>query len=119
MSPLPSPLLDKPLTEPAPLNQPSAKPQAAASEPAFVPAWMPRPNLLTLLLLVLIAANYFGTFADQDFAWQIRTADQIFVQGTLRPTDAFTYTIHGEHFPDFEWLYEVILYGICNVFGYG
>jgi hypothetical protein len=77
------------------------------------------PNFLTLILLLIIAANYFGTFADLDFAWQIRTGEQIIEQGTLLPPDAFTYTIHGKHIPDYEWLYEVTLYGIWSVFGYG
>ncbi len=81
--------------------------------------WRRLPNLLTVMILVLIAANYFGTFADLDFAWQIRTGEQIILQGTLRPVDAFTFTIAGEHVPDFEWLYELLLYGIWNVFGFG
>ena len=48
------------------------------------------PNLLSLLIIVLIAANYFGTFADLDFAWQIRTGERIVETGSLRPVDAFT-----------------------------
>src|SRR5437870_2169465 len=77
------------------------------------------PNLLSLLLIVLIAANYFGTFADLDFAWQIRTGEQIVENGSLRPPDALTYTIARQQVPDFEWLYEIILWSIWNVFGYG
>ena len=30
---------------------------------------LPAPNVLTVGLVVLILANYFGTFADLDFAW--------------------------------------------------
>src|SRR5262249_18482446 len=82
-------------------------------------AWRRWPNLFTLLILVLAAANYFGTFADLDFAWQIRTGEQIFEQGTLRIHDTFTYPIAGERLPDFEWLYEVILCGVWSAFGFG
>src|SRR3954452_23655859 len=77
------------------------------------------PNAFTLLLLILIGANYYAPFADLDFAWQIRTGEQIVRTGQLRPVDSFSYTIAGQSLPDFEWLYEVTLWGIWNVFGFG
>jgi hypothetical protein len=80
-------------------------------------AWL--PNALSLLIVVLLAANYFGTFADLDFTWQIRTGGLILQTGNLRPPESFTYTIQGTSIPDFEWLYEVVLYGIWSVFGFG
>jgi hypothetical protein len=80
---------------------------------------MPRPNLLSLAFLCLIGANYLGTFADLDFTWQIRTGARIVDTGSLRPPDAFTYTIAGQSVPDFEWLYEVVLWAVWSVFGFG
>jgi hypothetical protein len=77
------------------------------------------PSALSILVIVLIAANYFGTFADLDFAWQIRTGELVVQTGSLRPPEAFTYTIHGTSIPDFEWLYEVTLYAIWSIFGFG
>jgi hypothetical protein len=77
------------------------------------------PNLLTCTLIVLIAATYFAPFADLDFAWQIRTGELIVRTGQLRPPESFTYTIAGRSIPDFEWLYEVILWATWSVFGYG
>jgi hypothetical protein len=77
------------------------------------------PNALSVLLLVLLAVNYFSPFADLDFAWQIRTGERIAATGSLRPPDAFTYTIAGQNVPDFEWLYEVILYGVWTALGFG
>jgi hypothetical protein len=77
------------------------------------------PNLLSLGVLLLLAVNYFSPFADLDFAWQIRTGEQIIRQGTLRPSEAFTYTIAGSSVPDFEWLYELVLYGTWSTLGVG
>jgi hypothetical protein len=81
---------------------------------------LPRlPSLLTFCLVVLIAATYFAPFADLDFCWQIRTGELIVRTGDLRPPESFTYTIAGQRIPDFEWLYEVILYATWSAFGYG
>jgi hypothetical protein len=77
------------------------------------------PNLTSLALIVLLAANYFGTFADLDFTWQIRTGERIVELGQLRTPEAFSYTIAGHLVPDFEWLYEVILWLVWSEFGYG
>jgi hypothetical protein len=81
--------------------------------------WWQPPNVFALLVLVLLAVNYFSPFADLDYTWQIRTGEQIVATGNLRPHDTFTYTIAGEHVPDFEWLYEVVLWWLWTNFGYG
>jgi hypothetical protein len=86
---------------------------------AGLPGWVQAPNLASLLVVVLIAANYFSAFADLDFSWQVRTGERILRTGEFRPTDDFTYTIAGQRVPDFEWLYEVALFGIWSIFGYG
>jgi hypothetical protein len=77
------------------------------------------PNVFSLLVILLCAVNYFSPFADLDFAWQIRTGEQIIRTGQLCPPDAFTYTIAGQHLPDFEWFYELILWGIWSLLGFG
>ncbi|MCI0456734.1 MAG: hypothetical protein L0Z62_07125 [Gemmataceae bacterium] len=82
-------------------------------------SWNLLPNGLSLLLVVLLAVNYFNPFADLDYAWQIRTGERIVATGSLRPVDSFTYTIAGQHVPDFEWLYEVILWAVWEALGYG
>jgi hypothetical protein len=66
-----------------------------------------------------MAATYFSAFGDLDFSWQVRTGERIVRTGELRPTDDFTYTIAGSRVPDFEWLYEVSLWGAWSVWGYG
>lgn len=71
------------------------------------------------MIFILAGANYFAPFADLDFAWQVRTGERIIQTGSLQPTEAFTYTIDGTAVPDFEWLYEVILYLAWSGFGIG
>jgi hypothetical protein len=83
------------------------------------PAWPPFPSLISLVIIALIAANYFNPFADLDYTWQVRTGERIVQTHSLRPAEAFTYTIAGRQVPDFESLYEVTLYGVWSAFGYG
>ncbi|HVS37191.1 MAG TPA: hypothetical protein VMS17_16635 [Gemmataceae bacterium] len=77
------------------------------------------PNLFSMIVILLLAVNYFSPFADLDYTWQERTGERILQSGKLRTTDAFSYTIAGRRVPDFEWLYEVTLAVIWNAFGYG
>jgi hypothetical protein len=68
---------------------------------------------------VLLAANYFIPFADLDYTWQVRTGGQVFLTRQLTPVESFSYTINGRALPDFEWLYEVVLWIVWNAYGYG
>jgi hypothetical protein len=77
------------------------------------------PGITSAALILLLACNYFGTFADLDFTWQIRTGEQIVERGELRTPEAFSYTIPGAPVPDFEWLYEVVLWLTWSGFGFG
>jgi hypothetical protein len=86
------------------------------SEP---PAWKRPPNAVSLLFVVLLAATYFSPPADLDFGWQIRTGEEVVRTGQLRPGDTFSYTMTGRKVPDFEWLYNVGLYGVWSAFGAG
>lgn len=77
------------------------------------------PNGFSACVLVLLAATYFSTFGDLDYAWQIRTGEIIVRTGNLQPADQFSYTMPGQPLPDFEWLYEVMLWFTWDNFGYG
>jgi hypothetical protein len=77
------------------------------------------PNAFSILLIVLLCTSYFAPFPDLDFTWQIRTGRQIVETGQLRPIEAFSYTIAGRQAPEFEWLYEVILWSVWQVLGFG
>src|SRR5437764_1453111 len=91
----------------------NAPPGPSAKAPRRVVAmttrsgWHLLPNGFSLVAAVFLLVNYFSPFGDLDFAWQIRTGERIVATGSLRPPDAFTYTIAGTAVPDFEWLYEV------------
>jgi hypothetical protein len=77
------------------------------------------PNGFSLTIIVLLAANYFTTFGDLDYTWQIRTGEIIVKTGDIQPPDHFTYTIAGHELPDYEWLYEIVLWAVWDRFGYG
>jgi hypothetical protein len=81
--------------------------------------WRQPPNGFSLLLIILLAANYFAPFGDLDFAWQIRTAERIVETGEFRPLEAFTYTIASSQETEFEWLYEIVLWAIWKALGFG
>jgi hypothetical protein len=80
---------------------------------------IPVPNVLGAAVALLLVFNYLGPFNDLDFAWQARTGEQILDTGRLRPVEVFSYTIGGGLIPDFEWLYEVILWVAYTHLGFG
>jgi hypothetical protein len=77
------------------------------------------PNVVTLAIVALLAANYFGCLTDLDWSWQVRTGQRIAESGSLRLADTFSYTIEGKLVHDFEWLWEVILWHVWDLFGLG
>lgn len=83
------------------------------------PRWQEFPNAVSLGLIVLLLANYFGAFPDLDHLWHIRMGEQIVRTGELRTYDTFSYTIAGKQLHDFEWLYEVVLYEVWSYSGWG
>ncbi len=83
------------------------------------PGWKYVPSVVSLMVVALLAANYFSPLADLDFTWQIHTGQDILRTGKLRTPDHLSFTIAGQRVPDFEWLYEVTLALVWNAFGYG
>lgn len=83
------------------------------------PVWKRVPNLFSLLVILVLAVNYFSAFCDLDFSWQVRTGERIAHGGGLLPDEAFTYTIFGRPVSQFEWLYELILWLLWSGFGFG
>jgi hypothetical protein len=84
------------------------------------PPWRQLPNGLSVTLVVLlVGAIYLPPSGDLDFSWQIRTGEEIVRTGRLQPPESFSYTIAGRPVPDFEWLYEVILWAVWTGFGFG
>ena len=81
------------------------------------PDWI--PNGLTVAIVVLLAANYFSTFGDLDYTWQIRTGELILRTGKAQPPDEFSYTFSGSHLPDCQAMWEAGLWIVWDQFGYG
>lgn len=77
------------------------------------------PNVVSLALIALLSANYFGCLTDLDWSWQVRTGERIVASGSLRTHDTFSYTLDGKLLHDFEWLWEVLLWHAWNLFGLG
>lgn len=77
------------------------------------------PNFLSLCLVLLLVICYFSTFPDLDYTWQIRLGEHIVHSGQLQTPEPFSYTIPGKILPDFEWLYEVVLYLVWSALGFG
>jgi hypothetical protein len=94
--------------------------QTIRATPSRLPGFrLPLPNVTSLALIALLAANYFSPFADLDFTWQIRTGEKIVQLRQPRTPDSFSYTIAGQLVPDFEWLYEVTLWLVWSGLGFG
>jgi hypothetical protein len=74
--------------------------------------------MLSAGIVALIAVVFLGPFGDLDYTWQILAGKQIIETGRFRVVDEWSYTIAGQTLPDFEWLWEVALYGIWQVSGY-
>jgi hypothetical protein len=97
-----------------------ADPRCVPLSPAKAkPGYITWPNLFSILVVVLLAASYFGMMGDLDWAWQVRTGELIIETGSLRTPESFSYTINGAQVHDFEWLYEVTIYYVWSVFGIG
>jgi len=82
-------------------------------------AKIPFPNVISILIILLLASTYFGVFGDLDWSWQVRTGEIIVQTGNLRTPESFSYTIAGSPVHDFEWVYEVVLWATWNLFGFG
>jgi hypothetical protein len=81
--------------------------------------WKRLPNLLSVALIVLLAVTYVVPFSDMDYGILVRLGELIVHTGQLRPPESFSYTIAGRDVPDFEWLFELPLWALWTLFGYG
>jgi hypothetical protein len=82
-------------------------------------SWTWFPNATSCVIVVLMVATYVAPFGDLDFGILIRLGELIVRSGDLRPPESFSYTIASQDVPDHEWLFEIALYGVWTVFGYG
>jgi hypothetical protein len=83
------------------------------------PFWKRPPNLVSAVAVVLLLVAYVPPFGDMDYGILIRSGERIIHTGQLRPPESFSYTIAGTDIPDFEWLFELLVWGLWTAFGYG
>jgi isocitrate dehydrogenase len=94
--------------------------EIADSLKRMVRRWpIPIPNGSSLLFGVFLLLAYLPPFSDMDYGVLIRLGERIVHTGQLRPPEGFSYPLAGQDVPDFEWLCELCLWSIWNLFGYG
>ena len=72
------------------------------------------PNAFSVVVVLLLAVNYFSPFADLDYTWQERTGEQILQSGRLRTEDAFSYTIAGQRHARFRVALRGTFLAVCG-----
>jgi hypothetical protein len=79
----------------------------------------PRVGLPVAMLLIawVLVWTYFEPLGGSDYYWQVATGRLIVERGDLHPPESFTYTAYGRQIPDFEWLYEVVIYATWAALG--
>lgn len=63
-----------------------------------------------VVLFVAIAALACLMPAQSDTWWLLRTGEEIWRTKTIVLVDLFTHTVHGQYWPNHEWLSQVIFY---------
>lgn len=71
-----------------------------------------------LSLVSVTASVFFHSVGTSDLFWQMATGEYIARTGSLPDMDIFSYTVPGQPWVNFEWLSEVLLFGIWKVAGY-
>ena len=62
------------------MDDPRPIPQPTKAVPRFITF----PNLFSIVLAVLLSANYLAMMGDLDWAWQVRTGQLIVETGSLQ-----------------------------------
>jgi hypothetical protein len=67
---------------------------------------------LRLVLVVTAAATCALPTADSDTWWQLRAGRDIWHDHSVSLVDRYSYTAHGEYWPNHEWLWQLFSYGL-------
>src|SRR2546427_4827952 len=88
------------------------------------PAWFRFliPSVADLIFIVLLFALTCGALAprllkDAGTGWHIRNGQQILQTHSITRTDSFSYTLRGQPWYAWEWLYDVAIAGIYQWLG--
>src|SRR2546430_7543155 len=101
--------------------------EASAPTPTPIgirPAWFRLlvPSVADLIFIVLLIALTCGALAprllkDAGTGWHIRNGQQILHTHSITRTDSFSYTMQGQPWYAWEWLYDVLIAGIYQWLG--
>lgn len=72
-----------------------------------------------LILLVATVAAACVSPAQGDTWWALRAGRDIWHEHRVSLTDHYSYTAAGDRWPDHEWLWQVLLYGLHQLGGMG
>jgi hypothetical protein len=80
------------------------------------------PSVTDLIFIVLLIALTCGTLAprllkDAGTGWHIRNGQQMLHTHSITRTDSFSYTMHGQPWYAWEWLYDLVIAGIYQWLG--
>jgi hypothetical protein len=80
------------------------------------------PSVADLIFVVLLIALTCGVLAprllkDAGTGWHIRNGEQILHTHSITRTDTFSYTMHGQPWYAWEWLYDALIAGIHQWLG--
>ena len=80
------------------------------------------PSVEDLIFIVLLIALTYGALAprllkDAGTGWHIRDGQQILLTHSITRADSFSYTMHGQLWYAWEWLYDVLIAAIHQWLG--
>jgi hypothetical protein len=95
-------------------GQEARETRAGSSETPGRLACLLLPSVRDLVFLVAFWALLIGPLsnrplADADIGWQIRTGEQILASHSVPRVDSFSFTMHGQPWFAWEWLYDALL----------
>jgi hypothetical protein len=78
------------------------------------------PSFTDVFFLVVVGLLAFtplhaGLLRDPDTGWHIRSGELIWTAKKLPATDPFSYTLHGQPWYAWEWLYDLVIAAIYHV----
>jgi hypothetical protein len=72
---------------------------------------------LVFLIILAFTPLSAGLLGDADTGWHIRTGEQIIASHAVPRTDPFSYTMQGEPWYAWEWLYDLAIAAVHHVAG--
>ncbi len=71
-----------------------------------------------VFLTILIILFSFRTIYNYDIGFHLRGGQWITENLSVPDKDVYTYTVNNNEYVDMHWLYQVMVYGIYNLFSY-